>query len=249
MINLLKFETNITSACTNTCINCDHYSPLQKPYFTDPKLLEIDLAAAAKIMHAGVYGLIGGEPLLHPKLIEIMEIAKSSKIADQLIIWTNGQLLPRMPDDFWNLVDIISVTVYPNLHHEPWIINACQKWGKTYRRTQHANFSKTFSTRAKPNSEATEIFRRCIYRSCNEYDDGYFYHCNNGRYIAQLLHGYPKGTDGIYLPTATEEQFRNYLERQNPFVSCTWCVQTKLSPVTWRNVPREDWLVESESDL
>lgn len=65
MIFLPKFETNITTACTNTCICCDHYSPMQKPRFVDPAQIERDLAAAKRIMHAGDYRLIGGEPTLH----------------------------------------------------------------------------------------------------------------------------------------------------------------------------------------
>jgi len=246
MIFLPKFETNITTACTNTCICCDHYSPMQKPRFVDPAQIERDLAAARRIMHAGDYRLIGGEPTLHPQLLDIIDIAKASGISDTVSVWTNGMLLDKLPEAFWRKVDGIAVTVYPKLQKLDWIHQKVAETGIRYQEVNHNwKFNLTFS--AKPHEDTQGQYANCIYRSCNEYDNGWFYHCNNAAFISRLLMGLPEGTDGINLYTATEDEFRAYLEdKEHPFVSCTRCVQTRLLGTPWREVSRDNWQEESE---
>ena len=249
MIHLEKFETNITSTCTNRCICCDHYSPLQEAWFVDPEKLEADLRAASRLLHAGDYRLIGGEPTLHPQILEILDIARASRVADTVSVWTNGMRLEKMAQAFWKKVDGIAVTVYPKLGNErlDWIKERCEEACVSLRIVQHPHFNRTFSQGEMSQAEALEMYARCIYRSCNEYDNGWFYHCNNARFISSLVMGMEEGTDGINLHTASEEEFRAYLEdKTHPFESCKRCVQTKLIPVEWREVGRSDWYEESE---
>lgn len=248
MIYLPKFETNITSDCTNRCICCDHYSPMLEPVYVDPEQIRRDLAAAKRIMHAGDYRLIGGEPTLHPQICEILDIAHESKISDTVTVWTNGMRLHLMPDEFWRKADGITVTVYPKLKNLAWIQEKCRAEKMPLQIVRHGHFNRTFSSREAPRDETEPMFRKCIYRSCNEYDNGWFYHCNNGSFISRLIMGLPEGTDGINLYTATEDEFRAYLERTEPFESCKHCVQTKLHPVDWREVPRSEWREASEAN-
>lgn len=247
MIYLPKFETNITSACTNRCICCDHYSPMQKPGLVEPAQIERDLKAAARIMHGGDYRLIGGEPTLHPDIVEIIDIAHASGVCDTVSVWTNGMLLKKMSDEFWEKVDGIAVTVYPKLPAADlgWIRWKVKDAGKCYQEVNHqGRFNRTFATRVQ--DDAAQMYAHCIYRSCNEYDNGWFYHCNNAAFLARLVMGMPEGTDGINLYTATEDQFRAYLDdKTHPFESCKHCVQTKLIGTAWREVDREHWYTES----
>jgi MoaA/NifB/PqqE/SkfB family radical SAM enzyme len=61
--------------------------------------------------------LIGGEPLLHPRIIEFMETARENFPKANVLIFTNGLLLPKMKDEFWERcreLDIeLKVTQYP----------------------------------------------------------------------------------------------------------------------------------------
>lgn len=250
MIYLPKFETNITTACTNTCICCDHYSPFQKPAFVDPEQIERDLIAAKRILRAGDYRLIGGEPTLHPQLLEIIDIAHRVGIADTVSVWTNGMRLRKMPSEFWEKADGIAVTVYPKLPADDlaWIRNKVRETGRQYQEVNHnGRFNRTFSAQETNQADALRMYATCIYRSCNEYDNGWFYHCNNAAFISRLVLGLPEGTDGINLYTATEDEFRAYLDdRSKPYQSCYRCVQTKLIGVAWREVSREEWREMSE---
>jgi len=219
---------------------------MQKPHFVDPAQIERDLEAAKRIMHAGDYRLIGGEPTLHPQLLDIIDIAKASGVSDTVSVWTNGMLLDKLPESFWQKVDGIAVTVYPKLQKLDWIHQKVAETGIRYQEVNHnGKFNRTFS--ALPHGDTQEQYANCIYRSCNEYDNGWFYHCNNASFISRLLMGLPEGTDGINLYTATEDEFRAYLDdKEHPFESCKRCVQTRLLGTPWREVSRDAWQEESE---
>lgn len=248
MIHLPKFETNITSACTLRCTCCDHYSPMLEPWFVPPEQVERDLAAAGRIMHAQDYRLIGGEPTLHKQIDDLIDIAHASGVMDTVSVWTNGMLLKKMTPAFWDKVDGITVTVYPRLGDEnlQWIRNKVRDEGVRFQEVHHPHFNRTFSRNPLPAGEAASQYKTCIYRSCNEYDNGWFYHCNNSQFIAQRIMGLAEGVDGINLYTATEEEFRAYLDdKDHHYQACTRCVQTKLIPVQWHEVSRAEFYEES----
>jgi MoaA/NifB/PqqE/SkfB family radical SAM enzyme len=61
--------------------------------------------------------LEGGEPLLHPKLIDVIEVVRENFTSGEIIIVTNGILLNKQPDEFWdacrkNRINI-RITHYP----------------------------------------------------------------------------------------------------------------------------------------
>ncbi len=114
----LRFETDLTGHCNLNCKCCNHFSPLIDKEFVDPDSLEKDFARLSELTGRNNENidLMGGEPLLHPEIIKIMEIAR--KYFDGPInIVTNGILLPKMKEDFWQSCKKnnirITVTSYP----------------------------------------------------------------------------------------------------------------------------------------
>jgi len=141
----LRFETDIASHCNLNCKCCNHFSPLVESEFANPDELEKDFARLSEL--AGRKNenidLMGGEPLLHPKIIKIMEIAR--KYFDGPVnIVTNGLLLPKMKEEFWqscgkNNIRII-VTSYPIKLDRVSIKNTAKKYSvKLKIRLQMAN--------------------------------------------------------------------------------------------------------------
>jgi MoaA/NifB/PqqE/SkfB family radical SAM enzyme len=65
----------------------------------------------------GSIRLMGGEPLLHPQLLDFLSITKKLFPKTTLIIVTNGILLQNKDDKFWRVLKetevIISLTRYP----------------------------------------------------------------------------------------------------------------------------------------
>src|SRR5215472_12271188 len=77
-------EVNVVEHCNLRCRSCAHLSPVLPKHFVDPEALCSDLTVLARSYHANVLKILGGEPLLHPGLPEIMMAARKSQVADKL---------------------------------------------------------------------------------------------------------------------------------------------------------------------
>lgn len=115
----LHIEFNLTDHCNLNCKGCTHYAPLAPATFTSLDELRHAASHIAAIADGGldnVY-LIGGEPLLHPQIVDAMTIVRQAFRHTPISLFTNGLLLPRMSDDFWKTcrdADIrIVMTQYP----------------------------------------------------------------------------------------------------------------------------------------
>lgn len=117
----LRLEINLTQACNLNCKGCTHYSPIApKDDAEQLSIIKANVEHLAKIKGAEQIAqlyLIGGETLLYPHLNEAIEIAREFFPATPISIFTNGLLIPKMPDDFWDTCRkhrvLIDITRYP----------------------------------------------------------------------------------------------------------------------------------------
>lgn len=249
MITLEHVETDITSVCNNCCVGCDHYSPYLPPRFVPPEEIERDLANAARLFHAREYSLLGGEPTLHPQLLEIIDIAHASGIADSVQVITNGQTLHKMPEVFWQKLDSLWITQYfgkVSQEDVNWAREKCRENGKEFVLKVRSTLSKTFSRGTASSGEAQGRFERCHLKHCNILDNGYLYLCCAAPFVAPLIMGLPEGTDGLKLEGATEANLKDYLDRRSAFEGCKRCVEVLGIQYPWRETTREKWYQESE---
>jgi hypothetical protein len=113
VINPEGLELNATLHCNLRCRSCSHLSPLFKRSATDPVATHDTLTTLARSYHASFTKILGGEPLLHPDLPGLIEAVRTSRVSDTILVCTNGVLLPRAPDAFWQSVDAVEVSMYP----------------------------------------------------------------------------------------------------------------------------------------
>jgi hypothetical protein len=120
----MTFEINLADHCNLSCQMCDHYSQLSEKRFVDIATFERDLKRMGELYNHDLacITLLGGEPTLHPDIIQCMEITRREFPEAELIILTNGILLlslEHMPngENFWKtcreLNVHITVTIYP----------------------------------------------------------------------------------------------------------------------------------------
>ncbi|MDR1337973.1 MAG: 4Fe-4S cluster-binding domain-containing protein [Rickettsiales bacterium] len=116
-----KLSVHLVDHCNLGCANCSHFCPLVKKdsFILSPDDFERDARRFSQLVDGRVQDieLYGGEPLLHPNVESIMEIARRN-FPDSLIkIITNGILLPTMPESFWLAARkhqiVIEPTKYP----------------------------------------------------------------------------------------------------------------------------------------
>ena len=59
-----------------------------------------------------LFKIAGGEPTLHPEIDEIIKVIKRYKIANQVRVVSNGLLIHRMSEYFWQEIDQLTA-LYP----------------------------------------------------------------------------------------------------------------------------------------
>ena len=114
---LIHFSIHLTEHCNLNCCGCSHFCNLHKePEFLDLKEFERDFARLSELFHgeAEYIHLMGGEPLLHPQITDMFPIARKSFPHADLKILTNGILLPKMQDSFWNACRENNIIITPS---------------------------------------------------------------------------------------------------------------------------------------
>jgi Predicted Fe-S oxidoreductases len=116
---LSYFVLNILDHCNLRCKGCDHFAAIAEERFVSLDDIKKDLAQMSKILNGDVarIGVMGGEPLLHPQLKEILIHTRLFFPKTLIQLVTNGILLLKQTEDFWKACrnnDIIIVnTKYP----------------------------------------------------------------------------------------------------------------------------------------
>lgn len=257
MIRIPHLETDVTQACQLSCVACNHSVPLWRqkgPWTAKPAQVEKDLNHLAAFLHADKWGALGGEPLLNKQLVDILRVARASRIADVIEVWTNGLDLPRQSPAFWRSFDHLVVSIYPGVLSDDdvnWIEQKCAVEGVVFspRDERKAPNFKTMLEPVPTSPEATKRkFDGCFFRSfsrCASY--GYFFTCCCGPHIPMLVQGREFGADGVRIEGSTEADIHAYLTRAEPLGACYDCAgrDTAVSiPWSQERKPLE-WLAKS----
>lgn len=263
MIFLPHLETNVTAACQNRCVACNHFVPIQvarfKASMIKPEQMERDLKLFGRLVHVSAYGMLGGEPTLHPRLPQLIRIARASRIADKVEVWTNGQTLLKQPGAFWEAIrdHRIVMSVYPGKLDDTQILaiqHVCDaKHVELHVKDErkHPNFTLLLD-KTETGPEETQVkYNQCWFKTFSRVlDNGYFYRCCTSPYIPQLLQGRPEGSDGLKVDeNLTEADILRFLNSKQAMPSCSVCAGRNTpaaQPVPWSEVNEPaDWLAAS----
>ena len=114
-------EIHAADHCNLNCYGCSHYSSISEERYLDLQNLEINLKHLQKVSkYFKEVRIMGGEPLLHPEIIRIMEAVRGTFKHNQISLVSNGILLKRMSEEFWaackkNNIEL-KITIYPNVN-------------------------------------------------------------------------------------------------------------------------------------
>ena len=112
-------EIQIAEHCNLNCASCTHFSPLAKKSYIDIDSFYNQLVKANAIFdgHCKSLKIMGGEPLLHPSITELLYLARKAMPTINITVQTNGILLTKMEDKFWIACKendiLVRVTRYP----------------------------------------------------------------------------------------------------------------------------------------
>ena len=136
-----KLDVQVCDHCNLRCAGCLHFAPLAEERFLDLEGYERDLEQLANIEGvAGYFGaiaLMGGEPLLHPRIVDVMRTTRAFLPGERVSLCTNGLLLRRMGGAFWDALAEcaieLAISPYPiNMDYEELAQFARSKGAKTF---------------------------------------------------------------------------------------------------------------------
>lgn len=112
---LKQIEIALAQHCNLNCAFCNHFSQLAKANILDLDSFKRDIVRLGELT-AGQIGrifLLGGEPLLNPHIKEMCAIARENFPKSHIWIITNGILLPKQSDEFWEVLRKNKIELHP----------------------------------------------------------------------------------------------------------------------------------------
>lgn len=102
---LAFFVLGIVEHCNLRCKGCDHFAAIARKRFISLDDITRDLARMSELFDADVREMrvLGGEPLLHPQLKQILAETRKYLPDTKIDLTTNGILLPRQDETFWTV--------------------------------------------------------------------------------------------------------------------------------------------------
>jgi organic radical activating enzyme len=227
----------IVSHCTLKCDGCGSKSELSstKASFIPVETFKADIESAAKFMAVDEFIISGGEPLLHKSIIELIKIVKSSKIAKTVRMTTNGQLIDRQPEEFWQNIDKIVLSLYPNTpvdndYVNSYVAEKCRKYNVELELNTPSDFMRIYAS-LDDKRDTQKVYNECKIAhewGCHTLDRGRYYKCY-GPIINKLEE------DGVPIE---ETDVRNYLQSKTPLTSCYSCFGTSGPKIPHRQVTK-----------
>lgn len=117
---LYYLEFHLTEHCNMNCKGCGHYSCVAEPEFASITQHSKDMKRLSEMVDIDCLRLLGGEPLLHPDIIQFMEISRKFFPKSRIIIATNAILLPTMSKEFWDAIANFRIGIDVTLYKPMW---------------------------------------------------------------------------------------------------------------------------------
>ncbi len=241
-------EFHAADQCNMNCAGCTHYSPYLERHLVDVEEVRRDFALLKeRFAYVRKVRIMGGEPLLHPDVTELMRIVRTTFPMCRVTLATNGLLLARQTAAFWETCrDLrigIDVTVYPPMvGRGADFRELCRRERVALRIIPNGEFLAKLDVAGRQPMKTA--FRTCRERGyCPILRDGRIYHCAEACYAE--AYNRVAGTrlpaeEGMDLATHTGREILEYL--MCPIFMCCHC-SPRCRTFTWHNteIRPEDW--------
>ncbi len=236
-IRVEALEFHVAEHCNLRCAHCCNMSPFVDERFLD--LCEVQALATrmASTFEVDVFKIMGGEPLLHPQITEVLRILRASKVSPIIRLFTNGLLLHRMDTAFWEALDQLTISVYDSAPVKPSFLEDARRLAKQHDVVLNikpvSEFSRVLREDAvKSDEQVRSTYDACWLRHrCLIVREGVFFKCTRAAYFRDFmarLHAQPvcppDPNDGVALDAVDfDERLLAYLNRTDPLTACRYC--------------------------
>ncbi len=231
----ISFVVDMVEHCNLNCQNCDHFSPLAKEHFTDIDGFRSDMARMKEIFDTDIthIDLEGGEPLLNNNITEYIRIVREIFSDVDIQIFTNGLLLPKMKEKFWEVCKecdvMLEITEYPVNVDYGMIYSLADNYNIKYRVYAERNVSRHKPLDLEGKQDKYESFEECYLSNgeCTMLKEGKLYPCTMIPNLCHFNHYFKKNLEvskkdyiDIYSDVAKNDIY-DFL--CNPVPACRYC--------------------------
>ena len=244
LVRLRKLELYLTKGCNLKCRYCSHFNPYRRGIVPTEMLID-SMETWSKKVSPKKFGLLGGDPLLHPDIHLIVKKARGCWPKARLILTTNGLLLPNKGQALLDtlletqtqvllsehLTDQEGIVAFGKARHmleeagiPTVIIPSASRWKEYY----------LFSGEGKPlpyNSRPEAAWTMCGPNTCFNLTDNKLYRCS---ILANAAQGSQEGALGqewkiseSYTPlspdASVDEIVRHLFLMKGPLPACAIC--------------------------
>lgn len=259
---MLDFEVQLVEHCNLNCASCSHFCPVAEPSFLDIKIYEKDIKRLAKLFNneANFIRLMGGEPLLHPDIIQFFDVTRKYFPNSIIDLDTNGILLISKKESFFEAVSRnninISVTKYPiGLDYDK-IIEKCKKYNAPFRFFDDQKVRKfnLLPLDLEGRQQIERNFISCyLANCCHTLKNGKLYTCSTIPHIEHFNNYFNKNlkvckNDYIDIYEAKSgNEILEFLAKPAPF--CRYCnVKNRCGDLDWKtsNKDIKEWVLDEK---
>lgn len=238
-IYMKAVEYSVAYHCNLKCSSCSHMSPFLTKNFPKIENFYNDLNVLSHVIHVNEIRLLGGEPLLNPEITEYIKIAKRANIANTVAVTTNGLLLHKMDREFWNYVDKVTVTRYPNINLNEDRMRVIRDLSKQNDVILEEYYNSYFRTSIVSKPHPKDIITKIIYLTCDNVHqnhchmihEGFFFKCAVPPFLNEYLSkigtfNYNRYEDGLNLYKTNNLYYdlKEYLLKQRTLNACQYCL-------------------------
>ena len=232
----LSFDVSVVDSCNLNCVGCVAFSPLCKDVYVDISSFENDIKQIGELTNGevGYMSLSGGEVLQHPNIVEILDVSRKHLKNGELSIITNGILLDKQSDMFWEVCrknDIkIYITPYPIKLNIDKIVEFAKKYlvsVEWFSVGEREHFRK-LPLNVEGKGDVIKNFRRCNNsNTCVVLREGKIYPCGMPaviRYFNEYFDQHFEVTEKDYIDIYTANNLDEILEFVcKPIPFCRYC--------------------------
>lgn len=246
-VDISSLDVHLTTVCTLKCKNCSHKIPYYKKEHqhlmsVDEFKTELD-TILNNINNIHNLLLLGGEPLLHKDLPQIVNYANSKKRIKRIVIVTNGTLIPseslikEIKQSSKTIIFISSYDLNKSLkNYTPEKIkDICIENNIPYSFTSGNSWQRQPEIKLEPDKvseqNVEDNFARCDFKYYTLWSNGKIYPCAYSKYINdETNEKYSKEFIDLHSKNLSPKLFKNFFKA--PFYKvCECCDMTNYGQI------------------
>lgn len=236
-----SFEIHVAEHCNLKCRDCCNISPFNAKKFISLEEVREICDFVKNNLNPDVLKVAGGEPTLHPQLDELLQEIKKSGAAKVVRVISNGLLMHRMTDVFWQHIDQLTISNYVSAPVKPKLLEQIKAKARQFEVVLNIKYIDQFNEifvddAIADKARIQEIYNDCWMRHrCLIVRNGIFYKCTRAAYMNDFLlikdkpvmagNSSYSAEDGIAInDVAFKEKALAYLNTTTPLLSCEYCL-------------------------